>query len=175
MRAMKIGGLAAVLAVAAVFAMTGGSAAARGGHVSGLDEEWLTASLQGDLFEVKGGRTATHNSSNSSVQKLGKRLMSDHKMSYAEGSKLAKKLGIEVPKSPTHPEEWELEQVGGMSGKAFDKAYTSLEALDHMQDIEDAKNEIAHGTSRPVIALAKKDLAMYREHLALVKKTQHRL
>jgi predicted outer membrane protein len=172
MRAMKIGGIAALLAVAAVFVGTGGSASARGSGVSGLDEEWLSTSLQGDLFEVKGGQTASQNSSNSGVQQLGKKLMSDHKMSYADGSKLAKKLGVEVPKSPTYPQKWELGQVGKLSGEAFDQAYTSLEALDHMQDIKDAKGEIADGTNKMVIAIAKQDLAMYREHLALVKKTQ---
>ncbi len=118
-----------MLAIAALFALIPGGASARGAAVSGLDEEWLSTSLQGDLFEVKGGQTASEKSSNSGVKQLGKKLMSDHKMSFADGSKVAKKLGIEARKSPTYPQKWELAQVGSMSGSAFDQAYTSLEAL----------------------------------------------
>lgn len=73
------------------------------------------------------------------MKQLGERLASDHGESYAKGSRLAKKLGIEVPSEPTYPEKWELQTVGEMSGSAFDKGYTSLERLDHKQDIEDAK------------------------------------
>jgi predicted outer membrane protein len=172
---------AAMLATTAIVAFGAGGASGAGkGHrsqakVSGLDEEWTTAALQGDLFEVKGGETAQKQGQNQAVKQLGTMLSSDHAESYALGSKLAKKLGIEVPTEPTYPEKWELQTVGEMSGSAFDKGYTSLERLDHKQDIEDAKTEIEDGSSKAVKALAKMDLKMYREHLSAVVKTEQEL
>jgi predicted outer membrane protein len=62
-----------------------------------------------------------------------------------------------------------------MTGSAFDKGYTSLERLDHKQDIEDAKTELEDGTNKAVKALAKMDLKMYREHLAAVIKAEQEL
>jgi putative membrane protein len=168
----KMTATAMLVAVAAAFAVGAGGAAASSAKVSGLDEEWLSTGLQGDLFEFKGGKIATQNSKNSEVKALGKRLMTDHKESFEDGAKLAKSLGIEVPKAPTYPEIWELGQVGSMKGSSFDKAYTSLEVLDHMQDIKDAKSEIANGTNKAVIANAKEELPMLREHLALAKKAE---
>jgi putative membrane protein len=169
----KLAMVAALVVVGAAFAVgTGGAAAASSAKVSGLDEEWLSSGLQGDLFEVKGGKIAMQNSKNSEVKALGKTLMTDHSESFEDGAKLAKSLGIEVPKAPTYPEIWELGQVGSMKGTPFDKAYTSLEVLDHMQDIKDAKTEIANGTNKAVIANAKEELPMLIEHLALSKKAQ---
>lgn len=171
----------ALLATTALLGlMAAGAGAAgkgRGGRtkVSGLDEEWTMAALEGDLFEVKGGKLAQKQGQNPAVKQLGERLASDHGESYAKGSRLAKKLGIEVPSEPTYPEKWELQTVGEMSGSAFDKGYTSLERLDHKQDIEDAKEELEDGTNPQVKALARTDLKMYREHLALVIKTQQQL
>jgi predicted outer membrane protein len=168
-------GLVVASALAAAVPAIGTAAGgAKGNHtkLSGLDEEWTTAALQGDLFEIKGGKLAQKQAQSEAVKQLGQRLTTDHSEAYAKGSHLAKSLHIEVPTEPTYPEKWELQTVGAMSGAAFDQAYTSLEQLDHMQDIEDAKTEIEDGTNKMVIALAKTDLKMYREHLALVKKTE---
>jgi putative membrane protein len=171
----------ATLATTAIVAVGAGGASAAGqGHggkavVSGLDEEWTTAALQGDLFEVKGGETAQKQGQSQGVKQLGALLSSDHAKSFALGSKLAKKLGIEVPTEPTYPQKWELQTVGEMSAGAFDKGYTSLERLDHKQDIEDAKTEIEDGSNKAVKALAKMDLKMYREHLSAVVKVEHEL
>jgi putative membrane protein len=180
MRKLKMITAALLAATALVAIAAGGATAAAKGHgggakISGLDEEWTTAALQGDLFEVKGGEAAQKQGQSQAVIQFGERLSSDHSAAYAQGSKLAKKLGIEVPTEPTYPEKWELQTVGEMSGGAFDKGYTSLERLDHKQDIEDAKAEIEDGTNKAVVALAKMDLKMYREHLAAVIKAEHEI
>jgi putative membrane protein len=169
---VKMTAIAVLLAVVAASAIGAAGAAAGSSKVSALDEEWLTTSLQGDLFEVKGGKIAVQNGVKSAVKGLGEKLQKDHAESFEVGAKLAKRLGIEVPKAPTYPEKWDLSQVGSMKGSSFDKAYTSLEVLDHMQDIKDAKTEIAKGTNKAVIADAKEELPMLREHLALAKKAQ---
>src|SRR4051794_17667564 len=103
--------LAAVSCLAIMFAVFNASALAHGhehhrgqhngrGYVSGLDEHWLTASLQGDLFEISGGNIAQTQAENQEVKALGQRLVKDHSESFQEGSNLAKKLGIEVPTQP---------------------------------------------------------------------------
>jgi putative membrane protein len=170
---------AALLAATALLTIAAAGAPAAGraqkSQVSGLDKEWATAALQGDLFEVKAGELAQKQGQSQAVTQLGQRLSGDHSKDYVVGSKLAKKLGIEVPTEPTYPEKWELQTVGEMTGSAFDKGYTSLERLDHKQDIEDAKTELEDGTNKAVKALAKMDLKMYREHLAAVIKAEQEL
>jgi putative membrane protein len=139
------------------------------GETSAFDEAWLTTGLQGDLFEIKGGEIAQRNSTTPDVQALGRKLVADHTESFEDGSELAVELGIEVKAEPTHSQTWELEQVGGLTGKAFDSAYTRLEVLDHEQDIEETQEEVEKGSNCRVRKDAMEELPMLKEHLELSK------
>jgi putative membrane protein len=141
----------------------------RCGKPSAFDESWLTTGLQGDVFEVKGGQIAQQKSSRADVKQLGEKLVADHTESFQDGSKLARRLGIEVKAEPTHPQTWELEQVSSLSGSAFDAAYTHLEVLDHEQDIEEAQEEVEKGTNCEIRKDAKEEIPMLKEHLALAQ------
>jgi putative membrane protein len=145
-------------------------AAARAAAVySPLDEEILRASIQGDRFEIAGGRIAETHAGSVRVQHLGARLVKDHKKSLREAVVLAKRLGISVPSDPSTTEEWELAIVSGLSGNAFDVAYSRLEIQDHKQDIEEVHTELQGGSNAQVLALERKDLPTLRYHLHLSK------
>src|SRR4051794_27051707 len=136
---------------------------------SPLDEEILRASIQGDRFEIIGGRIAQTHAGSARVRRLGARLVKDHGKSLREAVALAKRLGISVPSDPSTTEEWELAVVSGLSGNAFDVAYSRLEIQDHKQDIEDVHTELEGGTNAEIRALERKDLPTLRFHLHLSK------
>jgi len=140
------------------------------GTYSAWDEEWLKTSLEGDLFEIAGGKLAQSHSSNPTVKALGLKLQGDHGESFKDGAEVAKKLGIEVPGEPTPSEQWELQAISYTSGTNFDKAYTSLEVADHKQDIKETKDELAKGCNPLVRHEAAEDLPMLEEHLKLSEK-----
>jgi putative membrane protein len=160
-----------LLGVAAV--VTGLALAPAAAHAaavySPLDEQILRASIQGDRFEVAGGRIAETHAGSPRVQHLGTRLVKDHRKSLREAVALAKRLGISVPSGPSTSEEWELGMVSGLSGHAFDVAYSRLEIQDHKQDIEDVHTELEGGSNPDVRALERKDLPTLRYHLHLSK------
>jgi putative membrane protein len=136
---------------------------------SPLDENILRTSIQGDRFEIIGGKIAATHAGSVRVRDLGATLVKDHTKSLREAVALAKRLGISVPSTPSTTEEWELSVVSGLSGSAFDVAYTSLEIQDHKQDIEDVHTEQEHGLNAAVIALEHHDLPTLRTHLHLSK------
>jgi putative membrane protein len=135
--------------------------------VSGLDEQFVTTSIQGDLFEVLGGKQALAKSQNPKVRALATRLVKDHGKSLAESVVLAKRLGVNVPKSPTPSMRWELRMVGTLSGAAYDHWYADLEAQDHVQDISEASDEVSKGSNASVRQSARKELPVLRAHLKL--------
>jgi putative membrane protein len=157
---------AAVCAAALTLAPAAAHAA---GAYSPLDEEILRSSIQGDRFEIIGGRIAETHAASVRVQHLGARLVKDHTKSLGEAVALAKRLGISVPSDPTTSEEWELSTVSGLSGKAFDVAYSKLEVQDHKQDIEEVHTEQQGGANPRVIALEHHDLPTLRYHLHISK------
>ena len=136
---------------------------------SPLDEQILRSSIQGDRFEVIGGRIAETHAGSVRVKHLGTRLVKDHTKSLREAVALAKRLGISVPSTPSTTEEWELAVVFGLSGNAFDIVYSRLEIQDHKQDIEDVHTELQGGLNADVRALERKDLPTLRYHLHLSK------
>lgn len=169
-----IAAVAAALVACAV-TVTGAGAASRshatGGQatVSGLDKSSLQTSMEGDLFEITGGKIALKKSHTPAVDALAKRLIKDHTKSYIDAAKVAKQVGVKVEKTPTPSETWELLTIAKVSGKTFDTWYTSLEVYDHVQDIQETTDEIRDGTNAAVVADAKHDLPMLKMHLKLSK------
>ena len=157
----------AVLASLALLAAPLAAGAAPQKSAAPLDRHYLTTALEGDHFEIQGGNLAQKKGQCPAVTRLAKRLVADHSKSFAESSKLARSLSVEVPKSPTPSMQWELSQVSAMSGTAFDKAYATLELKDHIEDIQDTTEEMTKGQTAPVRAAARKELPMLRAHLAL--------
>jgi putative membrane protein len=135
--------------------------------VSGLDSASLRTSIEGDRFEIIGGKLAEEKGQNAAIKALGARLVKDHSTSLAEAVKAAKRLDVEVPKTPSPSMQWELSIVSTLSGAAFDQWYARLEVQDHKQDIQEAKNEVAVGLNASVKKLAAEELPTLREHLKL--------
>lgn len=160
-----------LIAVAGVVVLVGpvaASGAARG-TAAPLDEHYLMNGIEGDHFEVQGGVIALGKGHCPAVMRLAKRLKSDHSKSLVDATKLARQLGVAVPKAPSPSMQWELSQVGAMTGTAFDKAYATLEMKDHVEDIQNTTEEISKGQTADVRAAARKELPMLRVHLALSK------
>jgi putative membrane protein len=162
--------LAAAALAAGACAAAPAAAGARA--YSPLDAYLLRSSIQGDRFEIAGGKLAQSNAANATVKALGARLVKDHTKSLKEAARLARRLGIAVPKTPSTTQEWELQTVGAMSGAAFDASYARLEVQDHKEDIENSKTEVRDGANASARKLARDDLPVLRAHLQL---SQHAL
>jgi putative membrane protein len=160
-RLILIAALALVPAAIPVTTATGATGA------PGLDQEYLTTAIQGDRFEIDGGAVALKNSQNATIRALAMRLIKDHKKSLGEASKLARSLHIKIPRSPTPPEQWEIQTISGFQGAAFDKLYASLEVADHKQDIDEATAERDMGSNASVRKSAAKELPVLTKHLQL--------
>lgn len=141
----------------------------RGMSYSAWDEQWLTMSIQGDLFEIQGGKIALQKATTPQVKTLASTLITDHTKSLADSVEVAHELGIEVPDSPSPSQQWELQVVSTFSGNAFDRWYSSLEVKDHIQDIQEAKDEEDQGCNDDVQALAEDDIPVLEKHLHLAE------
>jgi putative membrane protein len=158
--------LACLTSVALLAAPLAATAAPRA-SAGPLDQHYLMNGIEGDHFEIQGGALALGKGQCPAVTRLAKRLKADHSKSLAEAVKLARTLSVSVPKTPSPSMQWELQQVGAMTGTAFDKAYATLELRDHIEDIQNTTEEMTKGRTAAVRASARKELPMLRAHLAL--------
>jgi putative membrane protein len=179
---------AGLASIAIIVAPTAGAAASTSGSVSttastqttgqqedsttkvcGLDQVWLQTSIEGDRFEIKGGRIALNHSKNPAVRTLARTLISDHLKSLQESIDLAQKLGIPVPTEPSPTQKWQLEEISEMWGREFNHDYSELEVLDHRQDISEARDEVELGCNTEVRDEARSEIPVLQKHLALSK------
>jgi putative membrane protein len=135
--------------------------------LSGLDKQYLTTSIQGDRFEIAGGKLAQSKSQNAQIRALGARLVKDHTKSLHDAVQMAHHFNVTVPKAPTPSERWELQMVGSLSGQAFDQWYARLEIQDHHQDISEAADEVTDGSAKQVRSSAHDEIPILRIHLHL--------
>ena len=133
----------------------------------GLDVYYLRSSIQGDVFEIRGGQLALQKSSNTAVRTLAQRLVTDHTKSLQDALALAKKYGISVKTEPTETQQWQLEELSELSGAAFDHDYAELEVADHHQDIEDAQSEVQMGCNKDIRQDAASEIPTLQQHLQL--------
>jgi putative membrane protein len=132
---------------------------------SSWDEEWLKMSIEGDLFEIQGGKIAQQKATTQQARDLGKLLVDDHTKSLKDATDLARSLGIDVPDSPSPSQQWELRAVQQFQGKDFDKWYADLEVQDHVQDISEAQDEVDKGCNRKIRNDAKDEIPVLQQHL----------
>jgi putative membrane protein len=136
---------------------------------SAWDEEWLMMSIQGDLFEIQGGKLAQEKATTQIVRDLGARLVEDHTKSLQDAVDVAHDLGIDVPDEPSPSQQWELRAVAQFQGSEFDRWYSDLEVQDHIQDIQEAQDEVDKGCNDQIQDLAEDDLPVLKQHLELAR------
>jgi putative membrane protein len=133
----------------------------------GQDETWLTSSMQGDRFEIQGGKMALQKSTNPAVRTLAQTLVTDHTKSLKDASHLARAIGLDVPKKPSPSEQWELQTVSAFTGNQFDRSWSSLEDFDHHQDITETKDEVKLGCGSAIRKDARQEIPTLEKHLKL--------
>jgi putative membrane protein len=139
------------------------------GTVSAWDEEWLKTSIEGDRFEIQGGTLAQQKAQTDQVRTLGAVLVRDHTKSLAQATRVAERLGVDVPDEPSPSQQWELGAVAAFSGRDFNRWYADLEVQDHTQDIQEAQDEVDMGCNHTVRHLAKDELPTLQKHLELAQ------
>jgi|1186.fasta_scaffold11133_3 putative membrane protein len=134
-----------------------------------FDENYLSTSIQGDRFEIAGGKLALQKSQNATVRPLATTLITDHSKSLRESKTLANALHTAIPHSPSFSQTWELKVVSSFSGAEFDRWYSDLEVQDHKQDIAETSDEIHNGRQPHVRQSARRELPVLKKHLQLSK------
>jgi putative membrane protein len=152
-----------LLTICALAAFAG---TARAAHC-GQDETWLTTSMQGDRFEITGGKMALQKSANPKVRTLAQTLVTDHTKSLRDAEHLAKAIGVSIPKKPSPSQQWELDTVAAFSGNQFDHSWSDLEVLDHHQDITESKDEWKLGCGSAIRKDARHEIPTLEKHLKL--------
>src|SRR5262245_28309916 len=109
--------------------------AARADAVSSGDRQFLIKAAQDGLAEVKVGQLAVDRGMSNQVRELGRRMVEDHARANQDLARIADRLGVELPTTPTVTKQAQYDHLKRLPRDQFDRAFLRLEARDHDQAI----------------------------------------
>ena len=136
------------------------------------DRKFIQDAAEGGMMEVQAGQLAASKASDTNVKSFGDMLVKDHTNANNELVQLANSKKVELPAGPSRGERKDVEKLGKLSGKDFDKQFVAMGIKDHEKDIK--KFEKASGSVKDpeLKAWIDKTLPTLRQHLAQAQKLQ---
>lgn len=116
--------------------------------LSHKDEKYMAKTAHGLISEVAMGNMAQKNAADERVKQFGKRMVDDHGKDLENLKQLARQKKVTLPDDMDSGQKKELDKLGKLSGKDFDKEYVKYEVKDHKEDVEDQAKEMK-STSDP--------------------------
>jgi putative membrane protein len=132
------------------------------------DVEFVRRAAEGGMKEVELGKLATDKASSEEVRAFGKQMVADHSKSNAELMALA---SMPPPSAPPKPEE----NLSGLSGAAFDRAYMAKMVTDHEATVELFEAEARDGKDDALRKWAAQKLPTVRGHLEKARAIQSKV
>lgn len=139
--------------------------------VAGFDLSLAARALQLGLAEVATGSLAQQRATDDAVRRFGRRMVEEHGRANAELLQWAQQRRVALPQRLDPPAQAELDQLAGLSGKAFDRTYMSRMVTDHQLAIAHFESMAQTGGDAALKAWALRKLPTLRAHLASAQAT----
>jgi putative membrane protein len=161
----------AMLAVASgcSSANAGEPAAARAAGVSRADRAWIDKAHQANMAETQAGELAQSNGSNPTIRQMGAVMARDHQRLDSKLISVAERLKLKLPTSLTLQQTEIGDRLSGEQGPPFDHDFIASMMTAHDAMIAATRQEIAHGSSPKVVALATQALPVLLKHLRMLR------
>ena len=140
-----------------------------------IDENYMIAAAQGDIYEILAARIALTNANRTDVKRLAQRLINDHTASLEDLTALALTKGVTLPTDITADQAVSLQGLSQLTGRSFDRQYLNEEVDYHVVSINTATTEVRRGTDADVRANARAELPVLRRHLLLAQSLERRV
>lgn len=165
-----------------------GAAAAQTGNPAGMSPETRAAApgtaqhqpnQQDRLFvqeaaiggraEVEAGNMAAQKAQAEAVKEFGRRMVQDHGKANDRLSAIAKADNIPLPQALDEEHRMMQEQLGKLSGAAFDRAYIQGQIVDHQKTAQLLEWEIGSGQDAQLKSFASEVLPTVLQHLEMAQ------
>lgn len=138
-------------------------------NVSPSDQAFVTQAAQSSMAEVQIGQLAEQKATNEQVKQFAQRMVQDHTKANQELQQLAQTKNLTIPSDIGNKYQAELDQLSGLSGAEFDKAYMARMEDDHQEDIALFERQAQQGQEPNLKNWAANTLSTLQEHEKLAE------
>jgi putative membrane protein len=142
--------------------------------ISKQDRMFLMTVHQGNLAEIKAGRLALQKGRCEAVKRIAHVFIKDHSRIDHDVQSLADKFDVRLPNAPGAEARKLLAELAALSGHEFDIAWLRLQAAGLREAIKLGKQQLRHGRSPEVKALATAAVPVVMRHLKLLNEAKRR-
>lgn len=140
------------------------------------DTFWAEAA-RGGMAEVEMSKMAQSKAQNAEVKKFAAMMVGDHTKANSELKALAAKQNVTLPTTVSSGHQSTMEELNGLSGMEFDRAYVDAMVEAHENDVELFREQAEDDDSAmgEVKAFAAKTLPTLQKHLEMIKGIQAKM
>lgn len=154
-----------------------GSSAVNAGDnrmASTQDDFWIKAA-QGGIAEVELSQLALKKAQNPEVKNFAQKMVADHTKANNELKALAAKKNVTLPTETDAAHRAKLNQLEGLSGADFDRAYVETMVSDHEATVQLFEKQASEEADPELKAFALKTLPNLKMHLEAIKNIQGKM
>jgi putative membrane protein len=133
--------------------------------INSADQAFIVAAQKGSIQERVLGRMAEEKSQNRRVKDFGRMIARDHNNALQTLDELMHRNDIAEPKNLPEDRSQAVQQMKGLSGEAFDKAFFNVVVEDHQKAIASFRKEAESGQNAALRYYAQNLLPMLEKHL----------
>jgi len=134
--------------------------------------DFIEEAARGGMAEVELGQLASQKASSPKVKSFAAQMVADHSKANEQLKMLASNKHITVPTDLAAEHKSKRDELSGLSGEAFDRAYVDAMVDDHKKDVDEFKKQSTSNEDADVRAFAKKTLPTLQQHLRLIERLQ---
>ncbi|HYO80742.1 MAG TPA: DUF4142 domain-containing protein [Bryobacteraceae bacterium] len=141
-----------------------GSGSASGDMVGGPDKAFMMKAAQGGLAEVQLAEMAEQKATREDIKEFARKLKQDHSDANQKLMAIAKERNVQLPTDLGHHQAM-VTKLNGLSGAAFDNAWTKMQVQHHKKDVSDFRKQANRGLDSDLKGFASATLPTLEQHL----------
>lgn len=161
----------AVCASALIFSATPTAHADDNKAMSGTDKVILQKMAEGNLTEIQCAKLALEKSNNRRVRDVAKTLLKGHRQAQQKVYKIASTHQVSLPTQPSAASRTMMNELSGLRGRAFDKAYMAYQVKTHNATMNSLMKAMNDSNDSHVRDYAAAQYGPISDHTAMIYNT----
>ena len=136
---------------------------------------FLPEAAFGGMAEVELSAAAAERAESADVRRFAQMMLTDHGKANGEVRALASEKNVTLPTGLKAEHQAKAQELKGLSGAAFDRAYVDTMVNDHIKAVDLFSRQAASAADPDLQAFASKTLPTLQKHLDSIKAIQAKL
>jgi putative membrane protein len=138
-------------------------------ELSAADKKFVEKAASGGMAEVQAAQLAQQKADDQKVKDFAQQMITDHTTANQQLTALAQKKGVTVPADLDSKDQKELDKLGKLDGKKFDKAYMKTQVKAHQAMLTLLQKEAKGGKDADLKSFADQTIPTVQKHLDMAQ------